>query len=150
MSLLLTQMTMVCECHEVLVSAMQRPNELGFVFKWKTLHIALKHWGDTLALHKLEQICQVVRAAGLQPDARLAYVLVRACVNAKQWQKLDEAMAWFTAQGVTRYKPAMEALLAKAAAERGMTAAATAAVAAATTAADGSSAADGWLEGQQQ
>jgi hypothetical protein len=62
--LLLLQMTAICDAHEVLLSALQRPNELGFVFKWKTLLVALKHWGDMLAVDKLEQIAFVIKDAG--------------------------------------------------------------------------------------
>lgn len=112
-------MTTICDSHEVLVSAMQRPNELGFIFKHKSLNLALKHWGSRLELHKLEQIMLVAPTAGLAPDHRMAYALVRACVNARQWDKLDEVLAWFSAQGVTRYKPATQKLLEQAAAERG-------------------------------
>jgi hypothetical protein len=116
-------MTVVCDCHDVLVSAMQRPNELGFVFKHKSLAIALKHWGASLALHKLEAIIHAAAGAGLRPDARQAYVLVRAAVNAKRWDKLDAALSWFAERGVVRYKPAMERLLAAAANERAAAAA---------------------------
>jgi hypothetical protein len=111
-------MTTICDAHEVLVSAMQRPNELGFVFKHKSLNLAFKHWGGRLELHKLEQILLVARAAGIPPDARMAYAAVRACVNARQWGKLDEVLAWFRGQGVTRFKPAMEKLLQQAAEQR--------------------------------
>lgn len=97
---------------------MQRPNELGFVFRHKSLHIAFKHWGGRLELHKLEQILLVAGAAGLPPDARMAYAMVRACVNARQWEKLDEVLGWFRGQGVTRFKPAMEKLLQQAAEQR--------------------------------
>ena len=112
------QMTTICDSHEVLVSAMQRPNELGFVFKHKSFNIAVKHWGSRLELHKLEQLMLVAATAGLPPDSRMAYALVRACVNAKQWEKLDEVLEWFRVQGVTQYKPAMGKLLEQAAAAR--------------------------------
>lgn len=49
-------MCAMCDCHEVLLSAMQRPAELGMVFKWKSLLLALKHWGDQNAVDKLEQV----------------------------------------------------------------------------------------------
>jgi hypothetical protein len=117
-------MATICDSHEVLISAMQRPNELGFVFKHKSLNVALKHWGNKLELHKLEQIMLVAATAGLPPDNRMAYALVRACVNAQQWEKLDDVLEWFRGQGVTRYKPAMEKLLAVAAKQRAAAAAA--------------------------
>jgi hypothetical protein len=123
-AVLCVQMTTLCDSHEVLVSAMQRPNELGFVFKHKSFHIALKHWGNTLELHKQQQIMLVAATAGLPPDARMAYALVRTCVNAKQWDKLEEVLGWFRAQGVTQYKPAMEKLLQQAADEMAAAAAA--------------------------
>ena len=134
-------MTTLCDSHEVLVSAMQRPNELGFVFKHKSFHIALKHWGNTLELHKQQQIMLVAATAGLPPDARMAYALVRTCVNAKQWDKLKEVLGWFRAQGVTQYKPAMEKLLQQAGAEMAAAAAATAAAAEAGEAGEAAAAA---------
>lgn len=110
-------MTALCDAHGVLISAMQRPNELGLVFKWKSLLVALKHWADALAVNKLEAIAAVMETAGIRPDQRLAYVLVRAAVNAGQCERVPAMLAWFEQQGVTQYtKPAMLALLDKAAA----------------------------------
>lgn len=109
-------MAALCDAHDVLVAAMGRPNELGFVFRWKTLLVGLKHWGDSLALDKLQAVAAAMPGAGLPHDARMAYVLVRAAVNARQWSRAAEVAAWYRAQGVSRFKPAMMALLDKAAA----------------------------------
>eukprot|EP00775_Hariotina_reticulata_P013160 gene13160-13290_t len=84
--------------------------------KWKTLLVALKHWGDSLAVDELEQIAFVMRDAGLKPDQRMAYVVIRACVNSGQYQRAHEVLRWFKAEGVMQYKPALETLLQKAAA----------------------------------
>jgi hypothetical protein len=46
----------------------------------------------------------------------MAYVVIRACVNSGQYQRAQEVLRWFRAEGVTQYKPAMETLLLKAAA----------------------------------
>jgi hypothetical protein len=110
-------MTSLCDSHEVLLSAMQRPNELGLVFKWKSLLAALKHWGDQGAagVDKLESIVFAMEAAGLRPDAKAIYVLVRAYVNAREFERVDAALVWFSERRVTRFKPAMLPLLAKAA-----------------------------------
>jgi hypothetical protein len=123
-------MTIICDSQEVLVSAMQRPNELGFVFKMKSFNEALKHWGGKLELHKLEQLLLAAPSAGLPVDHRMAYALVRTAVNAKQWQKLDGILEWLAAQGVMRHKPATQKLLQQAELERGRGAAAAAAAAA--------------------
>jgi hypothetical protein len=148
-------MTVACDCHEVLVSAMQRPNELGLVFKHKALNVALKHWGEALALHKLEQICEVVPGAGLRPNAALAYAIVRAAVNARDWERLDAALAWFAARGVSEFRPAMHKLLATAAAQRAAGAAASAGAPAqgeqeAAAGADAAGAAGAWEVQAQQ
>lgn len=109
-------MAAVCDAHEVLLSAMQRPNELGFVFKWKSLLLALKHWGtvaagDAAAVDKLEALVFAMEGAGLRLDGRAAYVLVRAYVNSGQLQRVDGVLAWFKERGITRFKPAMLKLL---------------------------------------
>jgi hypothetical protein len=110
-------MTTRCEAHEVLLSAMQRPNELGLVFKWKSLLTALKHWGQQglAGVDKLESIVFAMESAGLKPDARMEYVLIRAYVNAREFERVDAALAWFRQRGVARFKPALLPLLAKAA-----------------------------------
>jgi hypothetical protein len=111
------QMAVRCDAHEVLLSAMQRPNELGLVFKWKTMLAAVKRWGDqgAASLDKLESIVFAMEAAGLRPNEKMVYVVVRAYVNAREFAKVDAALAWFRERGVARYKPAMMPLLAKAA-----------------------------------
>jgi hypothetical protein len=109
-------MAALCDAHEVLLSAMQRPNELGLVFKWKSLLAALKHWGDQRAagVDKLEAIVFAMESAGLRPDAKATYVLIRAYVNAQEYGRVDAALVWFRERGVARFKPAMLPLLAKA------------------------------------
>jgi hypothetical protein len=103
-----------CDAHEVLLAAMRRPNELGFAFKWKALLAALKVWGDAGEVSRLCAVMLAVEDAGLRPDERLAYVVVRAAVNARDWGQLDAALAWLAARGVERAKPATTALLAQA------------------------------------
>ncbi|KAF8059133.1 oligopeptide transporter [Scenedesmus sp. PABB004] len=102
-----------CGAPEVLVSAMRRPNELGAVFKWKTLLAGLTRWGDACDVDALEAVMLALEPAGLPADSRMAYVVVRAAVNGGAWRRVRPLLAWFADRGVTRYKPAMLPLLDK-------------------------------------
>ncbi|KAF6262321.1 glycosyl hydrolase [Scenedesmus sp. NREL 46B-D3] len=144
------RMATLCDAHEVLLSAMRRANELGLVFKWRSLLAALKHWGDRGAagVDQLEAVVFAMEAAGLPPDSRAMYALVRAYVNVRAFERVDAALAWFKERGVERFKPAMLPLLAVAA--EGGSAGAAAALAAAQQGGSGgvSEAGDSDDEGQ--
>ncbi|WIA38807.1 hypothetical protein OEZ86_002089 [Tetradesmus obliquus] len=146
-------MAVRCDAHEVLLSAMQRPNELGLVFKWKSLLAAVKRWGDQgrAGVDKLEAIVFAMEGAGLRPNEKMVYVLVRAYVNAGEFARVDAALAWFRERGVVRYKPAMLPLLAKAAAAGSAGAAAVLAAAAAVQqGGDGGSGGGGGSESDEE
>jgi hypothetical protein len=113
------RMCAACDAPDVLVEAMYRANELGLMLSNNAVDAALKHFARGGDLGALERIYRAMGPAGVPPDHRTAYCLIRACVAAGRPDRARAFEAEFRERGVPRTKPTAMRLLAAAAAAEG-------------------------------
>lgn len=103
----------ICEAPDVLISAMYRANELGLIMSNNAMAWALKHFATMHDVDAVERIYHAMQHAGVMPDHRTSYCIIRMYIDMGLVDKARECEAEFR-ERLAKFKPTCERLLAEA------------------------------------
>ena len=97
---LFTHMCHSCDAPDVLAEALNRANELGLLLSFNRVHDVLRAWGENLDLHKMETVVKAMDKGGITPNAKTAYILIRAAVNSGRQDVVERFTTEFTTANI--------------------------------------------------
>eukprot|EP00798_Chlamydomonas_sp_ICE-L_P011615 gene11615-34323_t len=75
------QMCSKCNAPDILAEGLRRSNDLGLTLSYYRVHAALVLWGASLEFDNIDRVLNAMPSAGVPPNTKTAYVVIRAAVN---------------------------------------------------------------------